>query len=123
MSDFLKLVGERIRIIRKDQGLTQEMLAEKAELQHSYIGGIERGERNISLLTLEKIINSLNISSSMLFDFSNIDTADSDDLNKVLDIHVNLLLKRDIKELKLIHKLTKEILKHLDDREESPAGS
>ncbi|WP_010649734.1 helix-turn-helix domain-containing protein [Oceanobacillus massiliensis] len=116
MSDFLKLVGERIRIIRKAQGLTQEVLAEKAELQHSYIGGIERGERNISLLTLEKIINSLNISSASLFDFSDIDTANSTNINEILDIHVNLLRKRDIKDVKLIHKVAKEILAHVDDK-------
>lgn len=42
--------------------MTQEALAEKAELHYSYIGGVERGERNISLETLEKIIKALEIS-------------------------------------------------------------
>lgn len=61
LSDFLKLVGNNIRVIKKSIGLTQEELAEKAGLQYKYIGGVERGERNVSLRTLEKIIEGLGI--------------------------------------------------------------
>ncbi|MET1168220.1 helix-turn-helix transcriptional regulator, partial [Bacillus velezensis] len=52
-------VGNRIRELRKAKGWTQEQLAEAAGLHYSYIGGVERGDRNISLETLEKIINGL----------------------------------------------------------------
>lgn len=45
--------------LRKAKGWTQEQLAEAAGLHYSYIGGIERGDRNISLETLEKIITGL----------------------------------------------------------------
>ncbi|MGD6900376.1 helix-turn-helix domain-containing protein [Bacillus infantis] len=53
MADLLKLVGNRIRIVRKGKGLIQEDLAEKCGLQYTYIGELERGERNISLLTFK----------------------------------------------------------------------
>ncbi|WP_309244049.1 helix-turn-helix transcriptional regulator [Paenibacillus sp. GbtcB18] len=46
-SDFLKLVGERIRTFRKVKGYTQESLSEKSGIYITYISDIERGERNI----------------------------------------------------------------------------
>jgi len=110
VSDFLKLVGNTIRTIRKQRGLTQEELAEKADLQYSYIGGIERGERNISLLTLEKVVTSLNVSPSEIFNFNDIDIVDIDSVNQVLEIHKNVLRARDLEEIKSIHNITKEIL-------------
>ena len=65
--DFLKKknkylieLGKKIKQIRKDRGLSQEQLALKAEVDRSYMGGIERGERNVSFLTLIKLAISLN---------------------------------------------------------------
>ncbi len=52
-------LGLQIRELRKSKGLSQEQLAFKAEVDRSYIGGIERGERNVSFLTLVKIANCL----------------------------------------------------------------
>ncbi|NHN29545.1 helix-turn-helix domain-containing protein [Paenibacillus agricola] len=46
MSNLRKLIGERIRITRKQRGLTQEELGERAQLKYSYIGAAERGTRN-----------------------------------------------------------------------------
>ncbi|MDT3425286.1 transcriptional regulator with XRE-family HTH domain [Paenibacillus forsythiae] len=54
-------VGNRIRELRKAKGWTQEQLAEAASLHYSYIGGVERGDRNISLETLEKIIAAFQV--------------------------------------------------------------
>jgi transcriptional regulator with XRE-family HTH domain len=85
--------------------LTQEQLADKSDLQYSYIGGVERGERNISLLTLEKIINSLDISPESFFSFKEIDTLDK-----------SLLQTRNIEEIKLIHNITKDILTLIDSQ-------
>lgn len=53
-------LGNQIRFLRKTIGLSQEQLALKAEVDRSYIGGIERGERNVSFLTLVKIAECLN---------------------------------------------------------------
>jgi len=51
----LKELGNQIRELRKSKGLSQEQLALQAEVDRSYVGGIERGERNVSFLTLVKI--------------------------------------------------------------------
>lgn len=52
-------LGKVIRDLRKSMALSQEQLALKAEVDRSYIGGIERGERNVSFLTLVKLANCL----------------------------------------------------------------
>ena len=52
MADILKQFGKKVRELRKAQGLSQEELAEKADLHYTYIGGVERGERNLSLKSI-----------------------------------------------------------------------
>ena len=54
--------GERVREIRKEKELSQEELAHKADLHRTYIGMIERAEKNITLLNIEKIANALEVS-------------------------------------------------------------
>lgn len=54
--------GERVREVRKEKGLSQEELAHKADLHRTYIGMIERAEKNITLLNIEKIANALEVS-------------------------------------------------------------
>jgi len=61
MSDINKEVGLNIRKIREDKGLSQEKLAALADLHRTYIGQIERGEKNIGLRNLEKIAKALNV--------------------------------------------------------------
>lgn len=56
---YLIKLGNQIRELRKSKGLSQEQLALKAEVDRSYVGGIERGERNVSFLTLVKIADCL----------------------------------------------------------------
>jgi len=56
---YLEELGNLIREVRKHKRLSQEQLALQAEVDRSYIGGIERGERNVSFLTLVKIANCL----------------------------------------------------------------
>lgn len=59
--------GEKIRKLRKQEGLSQEELAFKANLHRTYIGMIERAEKNITLVNIEKIANALNVSIEILF--------------------------------------------------------
>jgi len=61
MSNINKEVGLNIRKIREDKGLSQEKLAALADLHRTYIGQIERGEKNIGLRNLEKIAKALNV--------------------------------------------------------------
>ncbi|MBI3600996.1 MAG: helix-turn-helix transcriptional regulator [Nitrospinae bacterium] len=58
-SKHLIELGNQIREERKKKGLSQEQLAFDADVDRSYIGGIERGERNVSFLTLVKIAECL----------------------------------------------------------------
>jgi transcriptional regulator with XRE-family HTH domain len=66
----LKEFGERIKTIRKNKGLSQEELADKAGLHRTYIGMIERAERNITLINIDKIAKALEVSVSTLFNDS-----------------------------------------------------
>lgn len=63
---ILKQFGQLIRNKREALGLSQEELADKANLHRTYIGDIERGERNVSLLNIRKISAALNIPISEL---------------------------------------------------------
>lgn len=62
-----EVVGKRIRELRSEQGLSQEKLALRAELDRTYIAGVEQGKRNLSIKSLEKIIIALNISFEDFF--------------------------------------------------------
>lgn len=57
--NVLKELGTRIREKRKARGWTQEELAAKAEIDRSYIGGVERGERNLTFTVLCEICSAL----------------------------------------------------------------
>jgi transcriptional regulator with XRE-family HTH domain len=62
MDDKLSaIVGNNIKKYRKNLNISQEELAEKAGLHRTYIGGIERGERNITLDSLQVIATALNV--------------------------------------------------------------
>ena len=59
--------GLKVREIRKEKGFSQEELAHKADLHRTYIGMIERAEKNITLLNIEKIANALEVEIKELF--------------------------------------------------------
>lgn len=65
----MELIGQRLRAYRREAGLTQESLAEKAGLHPTYIGQIERGEKNLTVGTLEKLLNAMSVSFSDFFAF------------------------------------------------------
>lgn len=72
MSIKLK-VGQRIKELRKDVGLSQEALANKAEIDRTYVTDVENGRRNISIENLEKLVNALNTQFKDFFNSSNFD--------------------------------------------------
>lgn len=63
-------LGKRIRILRNANGWTQEMLAEKANMEYQYLGAIERGEKNLTVDFIEKIAKGLGLEAYQLFLFS-----------------------------------------------------
>ena len=73
VSSFLLIVapelekfGEQVRQLRKALGLSQEDLAELTDLHRTYIGGIERGERNVALINIVRLAKALKVSPSEL---------------------------------------------------------
>lgn len=59
--------GQRVQILRKERELTQEKLADMAGVHRTYIGMIERAEKNITLLNIEKIANALGVDIKDMF--------------------------------------------------------
>ena len=68
MSEISKLIGQRIRNYRTQQKLSQEKLAELSGCHPTYIGQVERGEKNATLESIEKIASALNIPLAQLFE-------------------------------------------------------
>lgn len=66
---FKTKVGWRLRELRRKAGFTQEKLAEHTELSQTYVGRIERGETNLSVETLAKLVHVLGVSLPEFFDF------------------------------------------------------
>lgn len=67
-NDIRIVFGSRVRLLRKRKGLSQEQLALRCGLDRTYVGGVERGERNISICNIEKIARALDGSIKDLFD-------------------------------------------------------
>ena len=66
--DIRKKVGSRIKQLRDEKGLAQKDLAYDANLDRSYIAGVETGQRNISIRNIEKIALALQVSLKTFFD-------------------------------------------------------
>jgi transcriptional regulator with XRE-family HTH domain len=109
MAELIEQIGKQIRILRKNRGLTQERLGEMVQLPQSYIGGVERGEKNISLETLERLINALKISPVEV-----LGTAQPSEKEKALDSLKVLLHNRSLNEIEIIFRLSKDVLAAFD---------
>ena len=66
--DAKKIFGQNVRRLRKAHGFSQEELAERAGLHRTYIGSVERGERNISLDNIVAIARALGVAVAELMD-------------------------------------------------------
>lgn len=61
MQDWRVILGKNVRKLRQQRGITQEKLAFEAEIDLTYVGGIERGKRNPSLLVMARIAKALSV--------------------------------------------------------------
>jgi transcriptional regulator with XRE-family HTH domain len=68
MRDWRAIVGQNVRRLRTKKGLTQEQLAFEAKIDLTYVGGIERGERNPSLIVMVRIADALSVPIQRLLD-------------------------------------------------------
>jgi transcriptional regulator with XRE-family HTH domain len=65
-NNILRKFGNKVKTLRLEKGWTQEELARRAELHRTYIGSIERYERNVSLLNVERIAKALGVKTKDL---------------------------------------------------------
>lgn len=107
MTNFKVLLGRRIRALRRLQDLTQEQLGEKAGINYKYLGAIERGEKNISIESLQKISSALGITLVDLLDVDHLEV-DRKNLRKRIS---NLLDGADIPTLQTAYRLLKAVLR------------
>jgi len=64
--NILKKFGKKVKKLKERKGWTQEELAKRCGLHRTYIGGIERGERNVSLINMKRIADALGVSVKTL---------------------------------------------------------
>ncbi len=112
---LLQSVGRRIREIRKEKGLTQEQVGERGGFNYSYIGRIERGDKNVSLLTIEKIAEALDVEPMQFFipfdgNLSMVTPKDQQ-IQETVQLLIEILRKTDTRKIEKI----KRILKEFDD--------
>ncbi|HAD82487.1 MAG: hypothetical protein A2509_10340 [Candidatus Edwardsbacteria bacterium RIFOXYD12_FULL_50_11] len=101
----LKLIGQRIKKLRKDAGFTQDKLAVKASIHEKYIGQIERGEINTTIETISRIANALNVTIADIFNIS-----EGPERKKKIIIEItDKLSKQSIEKLDLVNRVVKEI--------------
>ncbi len=91
MSEIAKHIGNRIRNYRMQLGYSQERLAEISGCHPTYIGQVERGEKNPTLESIEKIASALRVSMSKLFE--NLDVDDNNEKNIPLECYEFMLTK------------------------------
>ena len=68
METYLRVIGQNVRSTRKAQGVSQEALADKAGIDRSHMGFIERGKKDIRISTLVKVAGALNVDPAKLFE-------------------------------------------------------
>ena len=63
-----KTLGETVRRLREHEGISQEELADRCGLHRTYVGSVERGERNVSLANIVRLAKALNVAPSSLLE-------------------------------------------------------
>jgi transcriptional regulator with XRE-family HTH domain len=92
------------------------VISKASSLHYSYIGGVERGDRNISLETLEKIITALQVSPAELFRFEIDSDSNIKMRRRVIDEHMAMLTNRTTDAIRLITKINKDIFNAIDSK-------
>ena len=68
--DVLQAFGQHLATLRQERGWSQDMLAQRSGLSRSYVGGVERGQRNLALLNICRLAEALGITPAQLMDFA-----------------------------------------------------
>ncbi|OMF35907.1 hypothetical protein BK133_09435 [Paenibacillus sp. FSL H8-0548] len=115
MSEIAGLVGDNIRQLRKIKGLSQEQLAFRAEINASYMGQVERGEKNPTIDVLSKIAKALQTPLEKLVDVSYVadatNEAESEGYATKIVHQINSL---SLKEQEAVYRFVKQLVQFKD---------
>jgi transcriptional regulator with XRE-family HTH domain len=108
--DLTKRVGMNIRAIRRSQDLTIDELAEKCDFQSPYLSDVERGERNITLQTLTKILDALEVEPSRVLIPESKSSEKRDNIREeLLQLLFNTLEDKDENDIRMLLNISNEI--------------
>lgn len=114
---LLTLVGARIKTLRTQKGLSQVELAERAKSQDTYIGEIERGNRNISLKMLAKIADALEVEVDDLLMFGEIKETESIlQQQQLIEIVKSKLQSRSLEDVQLVQRMLDDLFNSIDEQ-------
>lgn len=111
---FRARFGERLRQLRKAAGLTQEELAHRAGMDYKYLGSVERGERNLTIDNIERIVRALGVEPYEPFLFALKDVKPTDRLDE--EALLNLIRRSDPSVRPVLISLTQSILRWAQTR-------
>lgn len=109
MSDISRLIGENIRSLRRTKGLSQEQLALRAEINASYMGQVERGEKNPTIDVLNKISQALQTPLEQIINFK-ASHQEHDENNGYADKIAHQLHGLSAKEQEAVYKFVKQLV-------------
>lgn len=109
MSEVAGFIGENIRLLRKQRGLSQEQLALRAEINASYMGQVERGQKNPTIDVLSKIATALQIPIEQVVNPSTLVAPNKKD-NSYVDKIAHQLNGLTLKEQEAVYKFVKQIV-------------
>lgn len=112
-------IGERIRELRIKNGLSQEQLSLRTEITTTYLGLIERNQKNPTIKVIKQICNSLNISLADFFSPTKVSSNNTDEISLQIVAHIS---NRTIAEKQMLLQLIKSALK-LRDLTDTPTDS
>ena len=108
MSEIAKIVGQRLRQRRQELGYSQELTSEKAGLHPTYIGQVERGEKNATIESIEKICIALDFPLEDLFDKIIATDSTSNTARKCYD----LIISQPMKDQENLYLLLEDIINY-----------
>lgn len=115
--ELIKIIGMNIRMLRKRKNLTIEELAEKCELQVPYLSDVERGERNITIQTLSKILNALESNPAAVLIPNPFEENNNEDSKyETIKLISNILHNKTDSEIQMILNVINEIFKVYENK-------
>lgn len=108
MSEIATIVGQRLRFRRQELGYSQELTSEKARLHSTYIGQVERGEKNATIESIEKICIALDLPLEDLF--NKIITTNSQ--YKIAQKCYDLIVCQSMEDQENLYKLLSDIIRY-----------